>query len=53
MTKETAEEILAYVAQNLIAPLCEDERPAKEVWFEMCGATFNNLCAFVYQMIEK
>lgn len=31
MTKEMAEEILAYVAQNLIAPLCEDERPAKEV----------------------
>ena len=45
--------ILAYVAQNIIAPLCEDERPAKEVWLEMCGKTFNDLCTFVYQRVEK
>lgn len=53
MTKENAEEILAYVAQNIISPLFEDERPAKEVWLEMCGKTFNDLCVFVYQKVEK
>lgn len=53
ITREEADEILTYIAQNLISPLAFDERPASEVWLEMSGEKFNELCAFVYDMIKK
>ena len=51
--REEADEILSYIAQNLISPLAFDKRPASEVWLKMSGEKFNELCAFIYGMIKK
>ena len=53
ITRNEADEILSYVAQNLISPLAFDERKASEVWLELSGNKFNELCKFVYEMIKK
>ena len=53
ITKDTADEILAYIAQKIISPLAFDDRPASEVWLELSGEKFNELCAFVREMIER
>lgn len=53
ITRDEADEILTYIAQNLISPLAFDERPASEVWLEMSGEKFNELCAFIYSMTKK
>ena len=53
MTKEEATEILCYIAQEIVSPLAFDERPAKEVWLELSGAKFNELCAFVSQFVKE
>lgn len=53
MTRHEANEILGYVAQNILSPLALDERPAKEVWLELIGEPFNQLCAFVDKKVEK
>ena len=52
MTKKEAEDILCYVAQNIISPLAFDKTPAKEVWLRLSGDDFNKLCKFVRDMIE-
>ena len=53
ITREEADEILSYIAQNLISPLAFDERSASKVWLEMSGEKFNKLCAFIYNMTER
>lgn len=53
ITREEADEILSYIAQNLISPLAFDERPVSEVWLGLSGEKFNELCAFIYGMIKK
>lgn len=53
ITKDTADEILSYVAQNLISPLAFDDRPASEVWLELSGNKFNGLCEFISEMVKK
>lgn len=53
ITRDKADEILSYIAQNLISPLAFDERPASEVWLEMSGEKFNELCTFIYDMIDS
>jgi hypothetical protein len=53
ITQDKADEILSYVAQNLISPLAFDERPASEVWLVMSGEKFNELCAFIYAMVKN
>ena len=53
ITRDEADEILTYIAQNLISPLAFDKRPASEVWLEMSGEKFNELCTFIYGMIKK
>ena len=53
MTKNEAEQILSYVANNILSPMYNDNRPAQEVWKEMIGTPFNNLCQIVYEKIEK
>lgn len=53
MTRKEAEDILCYVAQNIISPLAFDETPAKEVWLKLSGDDFNKLCEFTYNMIEE
>lgn len=53
ITRDEADEILTYIAQNLISPIAFDERPASEVWLEMSGEKFNKFCTFIYGMIKK
>ena len=53
MTKEEATEILCYIAQEIVSPLAFDERPAKEVWLELSGKKFNDLCAFVSKFVKE
>ena len=53
MTKIEADEILAYVAQNILSPMAFDERKASEVWEEMIGTPFSTLCKKVYEKVEK
>lgn len=53
ITQKEADEILSYVAQNLISPLAFDERPASEVWLELSGNKFNELCAFITEMTKR
>ena len=53
ITKNEADEILSYVAQNIISPLAFDERPASEVWLELSGEKFNELCQFVYNLLGE
>lgn len=53
MTKDEREEILCYIAQEIISPLAFDERPAREVWLELSGEKFNSLCEFVSQFVTE
>ena len=52
MTEEQKNEILCYVAQNILAPFCDNKRLAIEVWDEMIGEPFNKLCKLVGSMVE-
>ena len=53
MTKEERDEILTYVAHNLISPLCFDNRPAREVYLDMSGDKFNALVEFLCDMEKR
>ena len=53
ITRNEADEILSYVAQNIISPLAFDERKANEVWLELSGEKFNQLCEFVYDLMKE
>ena len=53
MTKEQADKILSYVAQELISPLAFDNRPANEVWEELTKEKFSKLCSLVYEIVDK
>ena len=53
MTQYEADEILSYVAQNLISPLAFDPTPAKEVWLRLSGKDFSKLCSFVQTFVKK
>ena len=53
ITREQADEILSYVAQEIISPLAFDERPAKEIWLELSGEPFSKLCKMVYELVDK
>ena len=51
--KEKADEILSYVAHNIIAPLALEHRTAIEVFEEITQAPFNKLCKFVRETLDK
>ena len=53
LTREQADEILGYVASELISPMAFDDKPAKEYWLEASGEKFNKLCEIVYKNVEK
>lgn len=53
MTKHEREEILCYIAQEIISPLAFDNRPANKVWLELSGEKFNSLCVFVSQFVRE
>ena len=52
MTRAEADEILEYVAQNILSPMAFDDRKASEVWEEMIGEPFNKLCKKVFEKIQ-
>lgn len=52
MTKEQKDEILCYVAQEILSPLATDDRTASEAWKELIGEPFNKLCRLVCDMVE-
>ena len=53
MTQYEADEILSYVAQNIISPLAFDPTPAEEAWLRLSGKDFNKLCSFVQTFVEE
>ena len=53
LTREQADEILAYVAQELLSPLAFNDRPADKIWQELIGQPFNKLCAMVDKLVDK
>lgn len=53
LTKKEADDILSYVAQNIISPLAFDDTPAREVWLRLSGDDFNKLCEFVHDMVGE
>ena len=53
MTKKEVDEVLHYVAKEIISPLCHDKRTGDEIWDEMIGTPFNKLVAFMHSMIEE
>lgn len=53
MTRQEADNILEYVAQNLLSPMAFDGRPTSETWEIMIGTPFHNLCKYVNKMVDK
>lgn len=53
MTRNEADIILSYIAQNFISPLCFDEREAKDIYLEYSGEKFNELVSLVFGMVES
>ena len=53
MTRADAEEILMYVANNILSPMARDERKAKEVWEELVGEPFSTLCKKFLKKFKK
>ena len=53
IVQKEADEILSYIAQNLISPLAFDDRPASKIWLELSGNKFNELCAFIEEMTKR
>ena len=53
MTKEHADAILTYVAQEIISPMAFSTLSASEYWDECIGDKFNKLCKIVREGIDK
>lgn len=51
MTRKDADEILGYVAQEILSPMAFDNRPANKVWEELTSTKFNTLCHIVNSKI--
>lgn len=52
MTKQDADEILQYIAKNILSPMAFDKRPASEVWEELIGSPFSQLCKIVNEKVK-
>lgn len=54
MTRQEVDEVLSYVAQKIISPLCNDKTPAMDVWRRLSGEDFNKFVNFMYNdMIDQ
>lgn len=53
MTKEQADEILCYVAQEIIAPFAYDKKANLDVWKQVVEDNFSTLCKIVYGFVDK
>ena len=53
MTEVEKIAVLAYVADNFVAPLIYSKVPAHELWETMSGDTYNNFVEFINTMLDK
>ena len=53
MTKKEVDEVLHYVAKEIISPLHRDKRTGDEIWDEIIGVPFNKFVAFMHNMIKE
>lgn len=53
MTKKEVDEVLHYVAKEIISPLHRDKRTGDEIWDEMIGVPFNKFVTFMHNMIKE
>lgn len=53
LTQTQIDEILSYIANNFISPLCFDKRPTKEIYLEYSGKKFNDLVAFCRDLLDE
>lgn len=53
MTVAKANEILGYVAQEILSPMAFNRRPAHEVWSELTGNQFHKLAGIVWEGVDK
>lgn len=53
MTEAKANEILTYVAQEILSPMARDSRPAKEVWSGLTGNQFHALAGIVWEGVSN
>ena len=52
MTKQEADEILSYIAREIISPLANETKQAREAWMHLSGIGFNQLVGFMYNMLD-
>lgn len=48
MANEKIKNMLTYVAQEMISPLCFSDKTCREAWKELSGEKFNELCKIAY-----
>lgn len=53
MTKDERTEILCYIAQDFIAPLKNPNATADELWHQLVGYRFNQLCTYLAGMVKE
>lgn len=53
MTVAKANEILGYVAQEILSPMAFDKRPAHEIWLGLTGNQFHTLAGIVWEGVNK
>lgn len=53
MTRLEAIEILEYVANEMISPICDSNKTANEIFSELTKEKFNGLCRLAYSMVKE
>lgn len=53
LTKEQANEILCYVAEEILSPMVYTDISASEYWEQVTGEPFSKLCGIVNKYTEK
>lgn len=52
-TTRTCDEILSYVAEHFVSPLCFDSRKGEEIYLEYSSEVFNNFVKFMLDNTEQ
>lgn len=53
MTIHEAHCILTYIAQKILAPLCDDPRPGSEIFEDLIEEPYNGLVQLITPFIEN
>lgn len=53
LDRAVADEILGYIAQEMISPLCFKEGTMADAFKELSSTSFNNLCRFIAKLTEE